>query len=57
MNNITIALVDDHKLFRDGIASLINSFSAYTVILEADNGHDFIKRWSIPGCLISFYWI
>jgi DNA-binding NarL/FixJ family response regulator len=45
MANITyIALVEDHVLLRSGLASLINSFGNYKVLLEADNGADFIKQ-------------
>jgi len=38
MDTIRIALVDDHRLFRSGIASLINNLEGYTVIFEAGNG-------------------
>jgi two-component system, NarL family, invasion response regulator UvrY len=41
-----IALVDDHTLLRKGLASLIQSFETYNVILEADNGKDFISKLS-----------
>ncbi len=44
MDKVTLAIVDDHKLFRDGLAELINGFSEYTVIIEADNGVDFIRQ-------------
>lgn len=44
MNTILIAIVDDHKLFRDGVAELINGFSNYQVIIEADNGKDLIRQ-------------
>jgi two-component system invasion response regulator UvrY len=40
----TIALIDDHKLFREGLAELISGFSGYKVILEADNGKHFIEK-------------
>lgn len=43
-NNTSIALVDDHSLLRNGLASLINSFEGYTVLFEADNGKDFINQ-------------
>jgi DNA-binding NarL/FixJ family response regulator len=46
MENIKVAVVDDHKLFRDGIVGLIRGFSGYTVIIEADNGKDFIRQIS-----------
>lgn len=39
-----VALVDDHKLFRKGILELINGFSGYKVIWEAENGKEFIKK-------------
>ena len=43
--NIThIALVDDHALLRNGLASLISSFEGYSVLFEADNGKDFIQQ-------------
>ena len=37
-----IALVDDHSLLRNGLSSLIDSFDGYKVVLEADNGRQFI---------------
>lgn len=40
----TVALADDHKLFRDGLAEIINGFAAYRVVLEADTGKDLIDR-------------
>jgi DNA-binding NarL/FixJ family response regulator len=39
-----IALVDDHALLRNGLASLIRSFDGYTVLFEADNGKHFIRQ-------------
>ena len=44
MDKIKLAIVDDHKLFRDGLAELISGFSEYKVIIEADNGADFIRQ-------------
>ena len=38
-----IALVDDHVLLRNGLASLINSFSGYTVLFEANSGKHMIE--------------
>ena len=43
---VQIALVDDHHLFRSGMASLINSFTGYAVLLEAGNGQEFIDKIS-----------
>jgi len=38
-----VALVDDHTLLRNGLASLIRSFEGYTVLFEADNGRHFTE--------------
>jgi DNA-binding NarL/FixJ family response regulator len=38
---IKIALADDHKLLRNALASLINTFENCEVIFEANNGKDF----------------
>jgi len=39
-----IALVDDHILLRQGLASLIKTFDGYKVLFEADNGMDLIEK-------------
>lgn len=44
--NIQVALVDDHRLFRSGIASLINNFVGYEVMMEAGNGKEFTQKIS-----------
>lgn len=44
---LKIALVDDHKLFREGLAELINGFPNYRISLEADNGKQFIEKLNI----------
>ncbi|MFB9841222.1 response regulator transcription factor [Mucilaginibacter ginsenosidivorans] len=41
---IQIALVDDHRLFRSGIAYLINNFHHYSVLFEAGDGEEMIKK-------------
>jgi DNA-binding NarL/FixJ family response regulator len=41
---IRIALVDDHRLFRSGIASLVENFDSYTVIFEAGDGEEMIRK-------------
>ncbi|MGN6396643.1 MAG: response regulator transcription factor [Mucilaginibacter sp.] len=46
MENVQIALVDDHKLFRSGIASLINNFKGFKILFEAGNGEEMIRRIS-----------
>lgn len=39
-----IALVDDHVLLRNGLASIVKSFDGYAVLMEADNGKEFIEQ-------------
>ena len=48
MNEVKVALVDDHVLLRNGLANLIDSFGGYKVLFEANNGKDFIDRLQ-PG--------
>jgi two-component system invasion response regulator UvrY len=43
---IKLAIVDDHKLFRKGLVSLINIIETenYHILFEAENGKDFIQQ-------------
>lgn len=43
---VQIALVDDHRLFRSGIVSLINNFSGYQILFEAGNGEELARKMS-----------
>lgn len=43
---VTVVLVDDHVLLRNGLANLIESFGDYKVLFEADNGKQFIEKLS-----------
>ncbi len=43
MKNIKIAVVDDHVLFRQGIAALLNEQQGLKVIFEAANGLELIE--------------
>ena len=45
----TVAIADDHKLLRNGLASVINNLDDYEVIFEADNGTDFIDKLNSKG--------
>lgn len=47
---IQVAMVDDHILLRQGLASVINSFAGYKVIYEANNGKQFTE-WLNPANL------
>lgn len=44
INTKYIAIVDDHTMFRKGLAALINSFPNYQVLFNASNGKDFIAQ-------------
>ena len=44
MSDIFISLVDDQKLFRSGLASLIRSVAGFTLLSEAENGKIFIEQ-------------
>src|SRR5258708_2903510 len=45
MNQIrTIAIVDDHLMFRKGLAALINLFPGYQVLFDAGSGEECIRR-------------
>lgn len=55
MEKIKIAIVDDHVLLRNALASLINSFDNIHVVFEAKNGIDLMEklvRYSKPDVLI-----
>lgn len=42
---IRIAVVDDHRLFREGLIKLISSLDTqFEVVLEASNGQDFLDK-------------
>lgn len=40
---IQIALVDDHKLFRSGMAALVTNFKRYNILFEAANGQELVN--------------
>ncbi|NOX64571.1 MAG: response regulator transcription factor [Chlorobi bacterium] len=44
MAKIKVLLVDDHKMVREGIKSVINAHDDMTVIGEASNGEEAIKK-------------
>ncbi|MBK0379953.1 response regulator transcription factor [Mucilaginibacter segetis] len=41
-----IALVDDHRLFRSGLVSLINSLKGYKILFEAGDGEELQRKIS-----------
>jgi DNA-binding NarL/FixJ family response regulator len=40
---ITVALVDDHKIFRQGLIEVLNHLG-YAVTVEASNGRELLKK-------------
>lgn len=44
IDNIKIALADDHVLLRDALAGLINSFDGFEVVLQAGNGKELTEK-------------
>lgn len=48
MSNLTLFLVDDHKIFREGLKNLVEVEQIGTVVAEAANGQDFLNRLSEP---------
>ncbi len=54
-SNITIALADDHVLLRNALASLINGFEAFRVVIQASTGKELvveIRKGKIPEIAI-----
>ncbi|MEL7148155.1 MAG: response regulator transcription factor [Bacteroidota bacterium] len=50
-NDITLALADDHMLFRKGIKELINGFTGFSVIAEAADGTELLQQLEILDTL------
>lgn len=44
MKESSVALIDDHKLVRTGLASMIESLDGYTVTIQAGNGKEFFEK-------------
>ena len=43
MENYTIALIDDHKIVRQGLKELLQRLGNYSVSHEFENGEDFLN--------------
>ncbi|MBW6491514.1 MAG: response regulator transcription factor [Lentimicrobium sp.] len=48
MQALTIFLVDDHKLFREGLKLLLNSMPFVSQVVEASDGEEFLKILDNP---------
>lgn len=52
---ILIAIVDDHTLFRNGVAALMNEFSELKVVFEAENGiqlQQMLPKYPLPKVIL-----
>ena len=55
MEKVTVSIVDDHRLFREGIAELISHFEGYEVQSQFGGGQEFIdsvKKGKKPELVI-----
>lgn len=55
MKKVAVSIVDDHRLFREGIAELISHFDGYEVLNQCGSGQEFInaiKSGTIPELVI-----
>lgn len=44
MEKVKIAIVDDHKILREGIKRMLNDMKDTDVVIEASDGADFLKQ-------------
>ena len=54
-DQILIAIVDDHTLFRNGVAALMSEFKELKVVFEAENGEQLkqmIQRQPLPDVIL-----
>ena len=54
-DQILIAIVDDHTLFRNGVAALMSEFAELKVVFEAENGaqmQQLLNKYPIPQVIL-----
>ena len=44
MNEIKVAIADDHKIFRKGVILSMRSYSNIKFVMEADNGEELLAK-------------
>jgi DNA-binding NarL/FixJ family response regulator len=49
MNIIRFALVDDHKLFRESLSTMLAAIPKYKLVMEAENGLDCLEKLKSMG--------
>jgi len=48
---VTIGIADDQQLFLKSLATLINTFGKFDIVLEAMNGEDLIRKMEAQKCV------
>ena len=43
-STITLAIADDHHLFRKGLAAILGNYSEFEIICEAENGQELLDK-------------
>lgn len=49
METVKIAIVDDHKLFRQGLVQILTKFNNYQIIIEAASGEELLEKITIES--------
>lgn len=49
MEQINVAIVDDHLLFTGALSEMVNNIEGYNVTFTAENGKDFIQKIESPA--------
>jgi two-component system, NarL family, invasion response regulator UvrY len=56
MSKLSVALVDDHSMLRNGLAILVNDLDGYEVVLQCDDGLEFsntiIQQKLLPDIIL-----
>jgi len=47
MSTLKLAVVDDHKLFRQGLIQILKKFDTYEVIFEAASGEELLEKVAV----------
>lgn len=46
-NNLKIAIVDDHEMFRSGIKLILSEKTNWDIVIEAEDGRDFLQQLKV----------
>jgi DNA-binding NarL/FixJ family response regulator len=48
MAKVKLALIDDHKIVRDGLKALLRNMDMFEIVAEGDNGHEAVEMADNP---------